>query len=302
MDDAIAAYTQALMWYYTGQKVYAQNSIKIMNKWSSQLYDHKFDTTTYTNGLLQSAWASEVFTRAGEIIRYTNAGWSAGDIGSFEALLNRAYLPHVMNGWKNGATNWLTSMADATMNIGVFTNNRSVFDSGVATWRSIVPSAIYLTTDGAMPAPSPGTTATLAATISHWDNPKTFVNGLEQETCRDMSHTVMGLDAMTNAAETAKIQGIDLYGEQKTRIVASYELNAKYLLANLNGQATPSGWPCTAAFNLAGSGYSLGWEVAYNEYAGRLGVAMPYTKQVIDKLRPTRAALHMDWETLTSGR
>lgn len=33
-DDAIAAYTQALLWYYTGEVTYANRSIAILNSWS----------------------------------------------------------------------------------------------------------------------------------------------------------------------------------------------------------------------------------------------------------------------------
>ena len=35
--DSAAAYTQALLWYFTGNKAYAQNAIHIMNAWSGTL-------------------------------------------------------------------------------------------------------------------------------------------------------------------------------------------------------------------------------------------------------------------------
>lgn len=38
-------------------------------------------------------------------------------------------------------------MADGLIDIGVFTDNRSVFNSGVAMWRARVPAYIYLSTD-----------------------------------------------------------------------------------------------------------------------------------------------------------
>ena len=46
---------------------------------------------------------------------------------------------------------------------------------------------------------------------------------MTQETCRDLSHPIIGLESIVNAAETARIQGVDLYGEQKQRIAAAYE-------------------------------------------------------------------------------
>lgn len=298
MDDAIAAYTQALLWYYTGQTAYAQKSIQIMDAWSATLIDHKFDTTKYTNGILQAAWAGETFTRAAEIIRYSNAGWSSTGISRFEGMLNKAFLPRVINGWKWGNTNWLTSMADATVNIGIFTNNADTFNKGIASWRAIVPSAIYLKSDGAEPASPPDITYTGSANKSHWYNPSSYIDGLGQETCRDISHMVMGLEGIIYTAETARIQGYDLYGEQKTRIVAGFELHAKYLNQTI-AKTSVTNWVCPAALNTGGTGYTLGFEFAYNAYANRLGVSMPNTSQLLTKIRPTPAALHMDWGTLS---
>ena len=63
----------------------------------------------------------------------------------------------------------------------------------------------------------------------------TFFQGLSQETCRDLGHVQYGFAAMINAAETGRIQGVDLYSEQAARIVAGLELNASYL----NGKTTP---------------------------------------------------------------
>lgn len=69
-SDAIAAYTQALLWYFTGEPAFAQKSIEIMNAWSATLTGH-----TGHNAPLQSAWASSVWPRAAEIIRYTSGRW-----------------------------------------------------------------------------------------------------------------------------------------------------------------------------------------------------------------------------------
>jgi len=45
----------------------------------------------------------------------------------------------------------------------------------------------------------------------------------------------------------------------------------------------------------------LGFEIAYNHYHGRKGIALPYTLIAVNKVRPTSAGLHMDYETLTSA-
>src|SRR5512140_1848961 len=48
--DSAAAYSQALLWYITGEKAYAQNAIIIMNGWSGTLTGGH----TYANGPIQA--------------------------------------------------------------------------------------------------------------------------------------------------------------------------------------------------------------------------------------------------------
>jgi len=130
-----------------------------------------------------------------------------------------------------------------------------------------------------------------------------YLDGQSAETCRDMSHTILGLEAMVNGAETARIQGVELYAEQRTRIVAGYEFHARYSAASLDGGAIPAGLCTGTALKDGGNGYTLGWEIAYNHYAVRQGVAMSYTEQMVNRFRPTGAVLHMAFETLThAGR
>ena len=316
-NDASAAYTQALLWYYTGNRANAQKAIQILNAWSATLKDHKFDTSTYSDGHLQAAWAGEVFPRAAEIIRYTftaKTGESALNVAQFSTMLRNAFLPHVINGWKGGDANWLLSMAEATINIGIFNDDRATFDKGIAAWRAQVPATIYLTSDrnsysqlAGLPMVAPGTMYDSAKTTStslknYWHNPTRWVNGLQGETCRDMNHMAMGMSAMLNAAETARIQGIDLYGEQKTRIVAAMELTSGFINAATRGQNPPPGWTCSGKANVTSGNWKLTWEIGYNHYASRKGVSMPNTKKLIDTVvRPTRwsANLMSDYETLT---
>jgi hypothetical protein len=118
-----------------------------------------------------------------------------------------------------------------------------------------------------------------------------FVDGLGQETCRDLGHLQLGFSSMIDAAETAKIQGVDLYAEESKRIVAGFEFNAQYL----DGVAVPS-WLCGGKLNLS---TDPTWEIGYNEFATRLGLSLPHTKNVIAKVRPTGTGKHMIWETLT---
>ena len=98
-------------------------------------------------------------------------------------MLTSVYLPNVNHGWTGGGANWLMTLADATINIGVFTDNRAVFDLGISQWRAVLPSTIYLSSDvnpypqlRGYPVPPPGTnydrpTVTATKMNNYWYNP-----------------------------------------------------------------------------------------------------------------------------------
>ncbi len=293
-DDAQAAYTHALMWYYTGDQRHADKAIEILNAYGRTLKDHKFDTKVYKNGLLQAGWAGQTFTKAAELIRYSGAGWSSADVAKFETMLKTAFLPRVVNGWTWTSANWQLTMAEATMNIGVFTNDRATWDNGVGDWRNHVKGSFYLSSDGSKPNFPANTIMKDGNYREYWSNPKQFVDGLAAETCRDASHVAMGLASALDAAETARIQGMDLYGEQKTRLVKAMEFNLRFV-----NNPSASGWVCPKAMNLGGTGYKLTYALGYNHYATRGGASLPETKKFLGTVTPTGSGIFMNWETLT---
>ncbi|HEY1695243.1 MAG TPA: alginate lyase family protein [Polyangiaceae bacterium] len=294
-NDVVAAFTQALLWVHTGDAQHAQVAIQIMNAWSSTLKEH-----TNSNAPLQSAWAAEVFPRAAEIIRYTNAGWSPADVQQFATMLEDVYLPEVVDGSTSNG-NWDTSMIEATMNIAVFLDDAATFQKAVAMWKERTPAYIYLTSDGPLPVQPPRDPKSTSALETYWYEPTAFIDGLTQESCRDLpnsgtqgfGHAQYGVAGIINAAETARIQGVDLFSLEEKRITAMLELHAGYLngasVASLckTPIATPSADPM--------------WEIGYNAYANVLGQALPQTEKLIGTIRPTGATHHMVWETLTHG-
>ncbi len=316
-DDAMAAYTQALMWYFTGNEAYAKKSIEIMNAWSYNLNAIPFDQPRtdknqqiFGNGILQAAWTGQLMPRAAEIIRYTYNGWKAADVAKMESMLSNVIYPVIKNGWTGGA-NGLMSYPEAIMGIGVFTNNRAVFDSGVAMWRKNVKTIIYMPSDGSQPI-APHAMYAGSNTWSYWFKPTSYIAGLGGETGRDLSHTLMGFGAMSNGAATGSIQGVDLFGEEQARITAAYELHAGWVNQYLDEKARlgnkepasswrPSGW-VNPNFVVGGTGYTGGWEVAYNHYAKKKSVAMPQTAKLINRLRPSSPNMTMIWETATHTR
>jgi Alginate lyase len=278
--DSEAAYGQALLWYITGNKVYAENAVKIMDAWSTTLTGRH----TNNNGQVQASWTGDVFPRAAEIIRFTYGKWPDDAIARFQNMLTMQFLPSLIHGTCENGNKELTQ-AEAIINIGVFTDNRSAFDHGIQIWRGRAPAYIYLKTDGPKPIEPPGCGPAL------WGNKgltPQFVDGLLQETARDSQHANMALAGLVDAAETARQQGIDLYGEQAKRIMAALEFQAQYLPPN---SAQP---PENLEFNVHPT-----WEIAYNHFHDRLGFALPRMAAVLPAIRPTGVNHHMTWETLT---
>jgi hypothetical protein len=287
-NDAAAAYTHALLWYLGGDAAHAEKAIAIMNAWSSTLTAHSL-----SNAPLQSAWVASIWPRAAEIIRYTYPGWSASSIAAFATMLKTVYLPEVIGGSSSNG-NWELSMIEASIGIGVFLDDRKIFDTAVSMWTKRVPAYVYLTSDGATPVPPPaGNANTPGALESYWYNPTKYVDGLSQETCRDLGHVQYGLAAMIDAAETARIQGVELYAAEQPRVTAALEFHSQYLSG---AQPNPTSI-CGAALKAVTPDPM--WEIAYNELANRDSLPLPNTNKLIQKIRPTRADHHMIWESLT---
>lgn len=291
-DDSVAAYTHALLWTLTGEKAHARKAVEILNAWPGVLQDH-----TNFNAPLQTAWAASVWPRAAEIMRYTYRGWEAADVARFEVMLKDVYLPKIVNGSATTNGNWELSMIEAMTHIAVFTDDRALFDKAVGMWRRRVPAYFYVKTDGATAVPAPGgADDTPEKVVKRWYGQEVLEDGVCQETCRDLSHTQFGLAAAIDTAETARQQGVDLYGEQSPRLRAALERHAGYLL----GEPAPA-WLCNGRFERVET--LPMWEVAYNHFAGREGFALPVTERLIkEQVRQHETGLEPHfilWETLT---
>jgi hypothetical protein len=334
ISDGIAAYTDALKYYLSttsDRAQYAQTATTILNAWSS--------TATSWNGSqaqLEIGWASDTYARAAELIRYTynpTAGQPTLDSAGLITMMNNVFKPAIQSGASNPNGNWELAMASGMMSMGVFTDIRATFNTGLSLWRGRVPAYIYESTDnngnGQPIAPPGGRFTTQISLTCFWLGdggagatsctiPSGFGyhNGMSQETCRDLSHVGLGLSMISNGAETARIQGVDLFAEQKQRLADGYEFAATLTQTHLNTGAWPNspcgGEPgiytgCTVSGSnpcdgTGGSGYKLGWENGFNELSNHLGMSMPNTLSMITNVvRPSsyKADQSTAWESLT---
>ncbi|MET9784631.1 alginate lyase family protein [Streptomyces canus] len=288
-EDAIAAYTDALAWYITRDERYAKKAIQLMDAWSAVITDH-----TNSNAPLQTGWAGSSWPRAAEIIKYTYTG-SWANSGRFATMLRGVYLPEIING-SNSNGNWELSMMEAAVGISVFLEDKASYDKAMAKFRTRTAAYVYLDSDGELPKTVPSQNLnTRDKIVNYWQGQSTFVTGLTQETCRDLTHTGYGISAISHVAETSRIQGQDLYGtDVGERLRQALGFQARYEL----GTAVPS--------RLCGGSLKLGLgpvtEVGYNALHNRLGMGMTNTQALTERNRPAGSNnLFVAWETLTHG-
>lgn len=337
INDSNAAYTQALLWYYSGDARYAENARSILTAWARTLTAILFDQPrfrddnhqVYANGQLKAGWAGANFLRAAEILRYTYSGWTAEDTALLEDHFNGVYWDLVKDGWTGGG-NVTAVMNEAALNIAIFTNDLDKYEHVVSQVQHSSKAMIYMPSDGRQPLypiyqGRPRATNDAKGELAKlWSNPTRYIAGLEQETCRDLGHMQMGMASLANMAETLRIQGdprsayTDDPVHHENRLREALELNADYMLQyldntsnRLNVAVTPKGWmparnwPCSSfSSNAGGFSAAMGWEIGYNEFHGRRGIGMPKTEELVTRLRAlskveTRVGNHIGWETLT---
>ena len=285
-DDAIAAYAQSLLWYFTDDDVYAGRSISILNSWS----DLQGFTAGSDQDRLQAGWIGSVFASAAEIMR-GHPDWSARNIESFQTMFRRAFYSQLRTAstW-NGNVD-LTQI-NALMAIAVFNEDEDEFRIALDRLKIRNRAYFYLRSDGPRPAPIAGDGDDPQA---FWSNPKRWVDGLTQETCRDNGHHAQfGLGSALHAAEIAWHQGIDVYGENQARYTAAIELMATQLFSGSMRGVSNNDTPTADRYDA--------WEVGYNHYHHRQGISLPNTEKLIEeqiRANAPRAVCNLVFDMLT---
>lgn len=290
-EDAIAAYTQALLWSANGNEAHARKAVEIMDGWSQVIKRH-----TEGNADLQTAWAGSTWARAADIVHAGYPPWKGPAVQRFKGMLRKAYLPAVTAKVPDYNGNWELAMTDAAIGIGVFVEDHKIFEEALDRYRARVPAYFYLASDGKLPKPPPGgsmnTPDKLAA---YWFGQRTYVDGLGQETCRNFMHIGYSLAASGHIAETAWQQGVDLYGPTARRLKEALEFHARY---QLGAEAPP--WLCGGNVERT-MGPDV--EVLLNHLQNRLHMTLPDTRELAEQQRPGGTdGLFVAWETLTHAQ
>ncbi len=278
-NDGHDTYALAVYWALTGNDAYAAAAVRMIMGWAAVL-DAKSGTPVAT---MRTGIGINQMINAAELLRHANggyAGYTASDIAATERMLRIAVYPILHSAWGNvpaacgppgacqlpyGDGNWGTAALAGLMAGAVFLGDSAWFQEAVEVYRhGKCPSVNrYILADGVF-------------------------TGETAESGRDQGHPQFAVGNLLQIAEMAWNQNLDLYGESDNLLLKGVEYLAKYGLGNtvpytIFGTCHVT-YPSISSQN-RGVWYPI-YELAWNHYHNRRGLAVPYAEQVRSKYAP----------------
>jgi hypothetical protein len=270
-SDFLAAYQNALMYKITGDEAHALKAIEILDAYSSTT-ESIVGVDAELNGLY-----GFMLVNAAEIMRSIYPAWPAAKILQCQNMLKTVFYPVIGNFKPCSHGNWDIICMKALMGIAIFTEDTAMFNKTVNYY-------YYGEGNGSI---------------------KNYVltdAGQLQESNRDQPHTMLALGSLAELAEMALKQGVDLYATNNNAIMRGYEYTSQYNL----GQDVPyqtsydyceknyADYTPTAISATGRGAFRAVFEIAYNHYVYRKGIAMPQTKAVLGQMGPEGAPFGAD--------
>ena len=263
--DFSAAYLNALMWIATKDASHAKKSLEILEAYADSL---TLIPATNDAPLLAGLEGTKI-VNAIEILRDTYKPTTTKQIKKITKLITDIFLPvceafYSTKAYTNG--NWGGIVTKMYISSAIFLNNRTMYKKAIDFY--------YNGNDN--------------GTIKNYISDST---GQIQESGRDQGHSQLGVGALATVCEIAYAQGDDLYSALNNRLLKGFEYVAKYNLGNdvpftiwkdVTGKY--SNW--TKISDINRGRFIPIYEMVYNHYVRRKGLSMPYTAEVIKKIRP----------------
>jgi hypothetical protein len=270
-NDAAAAYALALRWKISGDTRYADKAIEVLNAWSAVLVGIGGTSDKF----LAAGLYGYQMANAAEIMR-TYDGWSAQDFARFKNMMMTVFyaMNHDFLTRHNGAcishywANWDLCNMDSVLAIGVLTDSRALYDEAVAYFETgagngSIGNAVFYVHPG---------------NLGQW-----------QESGRDQGHNTLGIGLMGAFCEMAWKQGDDLYGAADNRFLAGAEYVARYNLGNDVPYLTYNNCDNVNQTVISATGRGDDrpiWELVYNHYVNRRGLAAADVAAYAARVRP----------------
>ncbi|GAB9472065.1 Voltage-gated ion channel [Globisporangium polare] len=269
-NDAAAAYALALRWHITGDDVYADHAVTILNAWASNL--------TGIGGTSDKFLASGIYgyqiANAAELLRaYKN--WSKADFQQFVKMMVDVFYPmnHDFLVRHNGAkidhywANWDLANMASMLSIGILADRADVYDEAVEYF-------MHGAGNGAIEKVV-------------W---KIYSDGLGQiqESGRDQGHATLVIALLGSFCQMALNQQCDLFAYDNNRVLAGAEYVAKYNLGLDVNYTTYTNSDVTQTV-IATQGRETVrpmWELLYNHYVVKKGLSAPHITTWAKRVRP----------------
>lgn len=270
MRDATAAYTHALLWFFTSNEAHAVKAADILDAWSSTL-----ESVGNHDARLLVGMGGLQFCNAAELLNHTWNGWPEKNQERFRIMLQKVLYPVIEDFYPTANGNWDAAMIQTMMSMGIYLDDKAMFQRAVD---------YYLNGEG-------------NGAVNHYFNHF----GQCQESGRDQGHTQMGLEYLVNSCEIAWKQGIDLYSAYENRLAKGFEYTAKYNLGSDVPFEYYESYKGRYEHNKI-SDKNRGrlrpmYEKTYNHYHNRMKMDMPWCKKAIEKTRPECGGT-MPWSSL----
>lgn len=264
--DFSAAYLNALMWVATKNAAHAKRSLAILEAYADSL---TLIPATNDAPLLTGLEGVKIIN-AMEILKYTYKDITAAQSAKINRMITGIFLPvaerfYQAPPYTNG--NWGAIVTRMYISAAIYFNNDTMYKKAVDFY--------YNANDN--------------GTIQHYISDST---GQIQESGRDQGHSQLGIGALAGICEIAWNQHDDLYGAFNNRLLKGFEYVAKYNLGNdgmpfITWKDITGKYSNWTVISPQGRGRFIPiYEMVYNHYVKRKGLAMPYTEQVVMKIRP----------------
>ena len=263
--DFSAAYLNALMWVITKDEAHARKAAGVLAAYARTL---KRIPDTNDAPLLAGLEGFKIIY-ALEVLKHTYPKLEKEEYEDAVRMFKKVFLPvldtfYKRNPYTNG--NWGAIVTKTYMAAAIHFDDEKMYEKARAFYLGGYDNG----------------------TLAHYIDGET---GQIQESGRDQSHCMLGLGAMATVCELAWQQGDDLYSAMDNRLLKGYEYVARYNLGydvpfvrwqDITGKYCD--WDCVS--EKARGRYMFVFDIAYNHYVNRMGLPMPFTKQVLEQIRP----------------
>ena len=277
-EDIAAAYQSALRYKIGGDTAYADQSIRIMNAWSSTMTTLTGDADRF----LASGIYGYEFCQAAEMMR-EYSGWSSSAFTKFRNLMLNVFYPlqhdflvnHNAACITNYWANWDLSNIAGMAAIGVLCDDPAKYNEALNYFKTGAGNGQI---DHSIPFIYPG-----SPTL-----------GQGQEEGRDQGHSGLDVGLWGVVCQQFYNQGDDMFAWESNKVLSAIEYFAKY---NAGGTVpfTTYNWgtgqSCTPSSQTIISSNSRGdqrpvWDSIYNHYQVLKGIPAPNSAAYAASVRP----------------